>query len=83
MNEDTYTGFAPIYYTESSDNLICNTENYTYQNLTNIINNIDKNIKSNIIDVDKNNKFFEIKKDLLKYLKNDIADIEILLKNNG
>ena len=81
--ENTYTGFAPIDYNESSDHYICNTDNYTYENLMDTINNINQNIKSNIIEKNENNKLFEIKKDLLKYLKNDTDDIEILLKNNG
>jgi hypothetical protein len=84
MDNSTYSGFAPINYTESSDHYICNTDNYAYNdNLTDTINNIDRNIKNNKIKVDENNKLFEIKKDLLKYLKNDIDDIEILLQNNG
>ena len=81
--DNTYAGFAPVNYTESSDHYICNTDNYTYENLTDTINNIDDNIKYNKIQVDEKNKLFEIKNDLLKYLKNDTEDINILLKNNG
>ena len=81
--DNTYTGFAPVNYTESSDHYICGTDNYTYENLMATIEDIDQNIQSNIIEKDDNNKLFEIKSDLLKYLKNDTEDIDILLKNNG
>ena len=81
--DNTYAGFAPVNYTESSDHYICNTDNYTYENLTDTINDIDDNIKYHKIPVDEKTKLFEIKNDLLKYLKNDTEDIDILLKNNG
>jgi len=81
--ENTYSGFAPVNYTESSNHYICGTDNYTYENLMATIEDIDQNIKSNKIKVDEKNKLFEIKSDLLKYLKNDTEDIDILLKNNG
>ena len=49
--DNTYTGFAPVNYTESNDHYICNTDNYTYENLTDTINDINDNIKYNKIQV--------------------------------
>ena len=80
--------FAPVNFDTIEEGYICDSGQYEGMtnsdvNIRSIMTNIENRINSEMIEKDKNNKFFEIKKDLLKYLKNDIEDIEILLKNNG
>lgn len=67
---ETYTGFAPINYNNSSDEYICNTDNYPYvTNTMETIESINNNIDIQYLDKDKNNKLFSIKSDLLEYLR--------------
>ena len=69
---ETYTGFAPINYNNSSDEYICNTDNYPYvTNTMETIESINNNIDIQYLDKDKNNKLFSIKSDLLEYLRKD------------
>ena len=82
------TIFAPVNFDTIEEGYICDSGQYEVMensdiNITSIMENIDGRIKFKSVEKDKNNKFFEIKKDLLKYLRNDIEDIEILLKNDG
>jgi len=82
------TTFAPVNFDTIQEGLICDSGQYEVMensniNITSIMENIDGRIKFKSVERDKNNEFFKIKTGLLKYLKNDIEDIEILLKNNG
>ena len=82
------TTFAPVNFDTIQEGLICDSGQYEVMensdiNITSIMENIDGRIKFKSVERDKNNEFFEIKTGLLKYLKNDIEDIEILLKNDG
>jgi len=75
------TTFAPVNFDTIQEGLICDSGQYEVMensniNITSIMENIDGRIKFKSVERDKNNKFFEIKIDLLKYLKNDIEDIE-------
>ena len=82
------TTFAPVNFDTIQEGLICDSGQYEVMensdiNITSIMENIDGRIKLKSVEKDKNNEFFKIKTGLLKYLKNDIEDIEILLKNDG
>ena len=82
------TTFAPVNFDTIEEGFICDSGQYEGMvnsdiNITSIMENIEGRIDFKTVERDKNNEFFKIKTDLLKYLKNDIEDIEILLKNNG
>ena len=82
------TTFAPVNFDTIEEGLVCDSGQYEGMvnsdiNITSIMENIEGRINFKTVERDKNNEFFKIKTDLLKYLKNDIEDIEILLKNNG
>ena len=82
------TTFAPVNFDTIEESYICDSGQYEGMvnsdiNITSIMENIEGRIDFKTVERDKNNEFFKIKTDLLKYLKNDIEDIEILLKNNG
>ena len=82
------TTFAPVNFDTIEEGYICDSGQYEGMtnsdiNITSIMENIEGRINFKTVERDKNNEFFKIKTDLLKYLKNDIEDIEILLKNDG
>lgn len=82
------TTFAPVNFDTIEEGLVCDSGQYEGMvnsdiNITSIMENIEGRINFKTVERDKNNEFFKIKTDLLKYLKNDIEDIEILLKNDG
>ena len=76
--------YAPITY--NNNDYVCDPGDYismanTNTNITNIMQNFDNTINetTNLLEKDEKNKFFKIKRELIKYLKNDIEDINILL----
>ena len=77
-NNVSYSGFAPVNYYGVGDENINN-----YQNITSIIDEINNNISVKYTQKDENNKFFEIKSFLLKYLKNDIEELNLIIKDDG
>ena len=82
------TTFAPVNFDTIEESYICDSGQYEGMtnsdiNITSIMENIEGRINFKTVERDKNNEFFTIKTDLLKYLKNDIEDIQILLKNDG
>ena len=88
MDNTTFapTTFAPVNFDTIEEGYICDSGQYEGMtnsdiNIASIMENIEGRIKFKTVEKDKNNEFFTIKTDLLKYLKNDIEDIEILLKN--
>ena len=90
MDNTTFapTTFAPVNFDTIEEGLICDSGQYEGMtnsdiNITSIMENIEGRINFKMVEKDKNNEFFTIKTDLLKYLKNDIEDIQILLKNDG
>ena len=80
-NNVSYGGFAPVNYygigNETDSNSIINT------NITSIIEEINSNISVKYTQKDENNRFFEIKSYLLKYLKNDIEELNLIIKDDG
>jgi len=78
-NSVSYGGFAPVnYYGVGDDsNSIINT------NITSLIEEINGNISVKYTQKDENNRFFEIKSFLLKYLKNDIEELNLIIKDDG
>ena len=90
MDNTTFapTTFAPVNFDTIEEGYICDSGQYEGMtnsdiNIASIMENIEGRINFKMVEKDKNNKFFTIKTDLLKYLKNDIEDIQILLKNDG
>ena len=90
MDNTTFapTTFAPVNFDTIEEGYICDSGQYESMtnsdiNIASIMENIEGRINFKMVEKDKNNKFFTIKTDLLKYLKNDIEDIQILLKNDG
>ena len=90
MDNTTFapTTFAPVNFDTIEEGYICDSGQYEGMtnsdiNITSIMENIEGRINFKTVERDKNNEFFTIKTDLLKYLKNDIEDIQILLKNDG
>ena len=90
MDNTTFapTTFAPVNFNTIEEGYICDSGQYESMtnsdiNIASIMENIEGRINFKMVEKDKNNKFFTIKTDLLKYLKNDIEDIQILLKNDG
>ena len=78
-NNVSYNSFAPVNYYGVGDetNSIINT------NITNIIDEINSNISVKYTQKDENNRFFNIKSYLLKYLKNDIEELNLIIKDDG
>ena len=77
-NNVSYGGFAPVnYYGIDNNNSMINT------NITSIIEEINDNISVKYTQKDKNNRFFIIKSFLLKYLKNDIEELNLIIKDDG
>lgn len=81
-NSVSYSGFAPVNY--NGVNIGVGDENINnYQNITSIIDEINNNISVKYTQKDEKNKFFEIKNFLLKYLKNDIEELNLIIKDDG
>ena len=77
-NNISYNSFAPVnYYGIGDENNILNT------NITSIIEEINSNISVKYTQKDENNRFFNIKSYLLKYLKNDIEELNLIIKDDG
>ena len=80
-NNVSYGGFAPVNYygisDETDSNSIINT------NITSLIEEINGNISVKYTQKDEKNRFFEIKSFLLKYLKNDIEELNLIIKDDG
>ena len=81
-NSVSYSGFAPVNY--NGVNIGVGDENINnYQNITSIIDEINNNISVKYTQKDENNKFFNIKSYLLEYLKNDIEELNLIIKDDG
>ena len=76
-NNISYNSFAPVNYYVGDENNIINT------NITSIIEEINSNISVKYTQKDENNRFFNIKSYLLKYLKNDIEELNLIIKDDG
>ena len=77
-NNVSYNSFAPVnYYGIGDETNVINT------NITSIMEEINNNISIKYTQKDENNKFFCIKSYLLKYLKNDIEELNLIIKDDG
>jgi len=79
-NNVSYSNFAPINYYGVGDE---SENNYQNKNITSIIDEINSNISVKYTQKDENNRFFKIKSFLLKYLKNDIEELNLIIKDDG
>ena len=79
-NSVSYSGFAPVNYYGVGDE---SENNYQNKNITSIIDEINNNISVKYTQKDENNRFFNIKSYLLKYLKNDIEELNLIIKDDG
>lgn len=79
-NSVSYSNFAPVNYYGVGDE---SENNYQNRNITSIIDEINNNISVKYTQKDENNRFFNIKSYLLKYLKNDIEELNLIIKDDG